>query len=58
MKPSEVHVLALANEVFERVSKITAPVDVHKRYDRDDVYDPYGAVIRWTYDEGGKLFCE
>jgi len=58
MKRNDEGVLAMAVEVFERVSVITEPIEFRKKYDSADEGDPYGEVIRWTYLTGGKLFSE
>jgi hypothetical protein len=40
----------------EKVEKITVPVDPHKRFNRDDLKDPYGRVIEWVHFSGTGLF--
>lgn len=49
-------VLEMLRMAHHRVEVLHQPVDFHKRYDRNDVSDPYGSVIEWVHETGAWLF--
>lgn len=51
-------VLAMAEVAMNKVSRISDPVDPHKRYDSHDSTDPYGEVIEWVHTTGSHIFAE
>lgn len=51
-------VLAMAEVAMNKVSRINDPVDPHKRYNSQDLADPYGEVIEWVYNTGSHIFAE
>ena len=49
-------VLKMLRLAADKVEKITEPVDPHKRFNREDLKDPYGRIIEWVYFSGTGLF--
>jgi len=56
LKEHDLRVLAMMHNTHEKVARIATPVDYHKRYDRNDLRDPYGSVIEWVHETGAWLF--
>jgi hypothetical protein len=51
-------VLEMLKVTADKVSKISDPVDPHKRFDQEDYRDPYGRVIEWVHWTGTGLFLD
>lgn len=49
-------VLKMLRLAANKVGKITEPVDPHKRFNREDLKDPYGRIIEWVHFSGTGLF--
>jgi hypothetical protein len=51
-------VLAMMQVTADKVSKISEPVDPHKRFQANDYKDPYGRVIEWVHFTGTGIFLD
>ncbi len=56
MTTRDEQVLELAHDAFQMSRKIITPVDIHKRYQRNDHDDPHARLIEFVHMTGKTLF--
>lgn len=53
---SDYRVLELIDFSYRYLRLIEDPVDIHKRFDKNDTEDRYGKHIEYVHERGKKLF--